>query len=69
MLLMSVLLYSDRKRQRGNFWYERSEFNLAIQSYRRSLEYLDDTDKYVGESSKKEEVRGHRQSNNEQLFL
>lgn len=48
--------YRDHKRQRGNFWYERSEFNLAIQLYRRSLEYLDDTDKYVGESSKKEEV-------------
>lgn len=48
--------FSDHKRQRGNFWYERSEFNLAIQLYRRSLEYLDDTDKYVGESNKKEEV-------------
>lgn len=47
---------SDRKRERGNFWYERHEYNLAIQLYRRSLEYLDDTDKYVGSSTKKEEV-------------
>lgn len=39
----------NRKRERGNFWYERNEFNLAIQLYRRALEYLDDTDKYVGE--------------------
>lgn len=30
---------------------------MAIQLYRRSLEYLDDTDKYVGEASKMEEVR------------
>lgn len=52
----AIFICSDHKRQRGNFWYERSEFNLAIQLYRRSLEYLDDTDKYVGESSKKEEV-------------
>lgn len=50
--------FSDRKRQRGNFWYDRSEYNLAIQLYRRSLEYLDDTDKYVGgENAKIEEVR------------
>lgn len=29
---------------------------MAIQLYRRSLEYLDDTDKYVGDTSKMEEV-------------
>lgn len=40
----------NRKRERGNFWYERNEFNLAIQLYRRALEYLDDTDRYVGEN-------------------
>lgn len=47
---------SDQKRERGNFWYDRGDFNLAIQLYRRSLEYLDDTDKYVGDTSKMEEV-------------
>lgn len=47
---------SDGKRERGNFWYDRGEYNLAIQLYRRSLEYLDDVDKYVGESSKMEKV-------------
>lgn len=30
------------KRERGNFWYARGDFNLAIQLYRRSLEYLND---------------------------
>lgn len=55
-------LCSDRKRERGNFWYLRSEFNLAIQLYRRSLEYLDDTDKYVGDAAKEEvsEWQGNR---------
>lgn len=33
----------NKKRLRGNFWMKRQEHNLAIQSYRRSLEYLDDT--------------------------
>lgn len=47
---------SDHKRERGNFWYDRGEYNMAIQLYRRSLEYLDDTDKYVGDNSKMEEV-------------
>lgn len=47
---------SNHKRERGNFWYDRGEYNLAIQLYRRSLEYLDDTDKYVGDASKMQEV-------------
>lgn len=50
------LLSSNHKRERGNFWYDRGEYNMAIQLYRRSLEYLDDTDKYVGDNSKLEEV-------------
>lgn len=53
-----LAVHSDHKRERGNFWYDRGEYNLAIQLYRRSLEYLDDTDKYVGDSSKLEEVIG-----------
>ncbi|CAO1374474.1 unnamed protein product [Diamesa serratosioi] len=34
----------NKKRERGNFWFERQEFNLGIQCYRRALEYLDDTE-------------------------
>lgn len=56
MISVCFFRISDHKRQRGNFWYDRGEYNLAIQLYRRSLEYLDDTDKYVGDTSKMEEV-------------
>ncbi|XP_069671727.1 peptidyl-prolyl cis-trans isomerase FKBP8 [Periplaneta americana] len=31
-----------RKRERGNWWYTRQEHTLAIQCYRRALDYLDD---------------------------
>jgi hypothetical protein len=30
-----------RKRERGNWWYARQEHTLAIQCYRRALDYLD----------------------------
>lgn len=30
----------NRKRERGNFWYERQEFKFAIKNYLRALEYL-----------------------------
>lgn len=33
-----------RKKERGNWWYSRDEHTLAIHSYRRALDYLDDTD-------------------------
>ncbi|XP_055387039.1 peptidyl-prolyl cis-trans isomerase FKBP8 [Condylostylus longicornis] len=32
----------NQKRERANWWYNRNEFNIAIQIYRRALEYLDD---------------------------
>lgn len=32
------------KRERGNFFFERNEFNTAIQLYRRALEYLDESE-------------------------
>lgn len=34
----------NKKRLRGNFWMKRQEYNLAIQSYRRALEYLDESE-------------------------
>uniref|UniRef100_A0A1L8DTN4 peptidylprolyl isomerase n=1 Tax=Nyssomyia neivai TaxID=330878 RepID=A0A1L8DTN4_9DIPT len=37
-------IIGTRKRERGNFWYNRSEYNIAIQLYRRALEYLDDSE-------------------------
>ncbi|XP_054277838.1 peptidyl-prolyl cis-trans isomerase FKBP8 [Macrosteles quadrilineatus] len=32
----------NRKKERGNYWYTRKDHTLAIQCYRRALEYLDD---------------------------
>lgn len=32
----------NRKKERGNWWYSRQEHTLAIQCYRRALDYLDD---------------------------
>ncbi|XP_076331990.1 peptidyl-prolyl cis-trans isomerase FKBP8-like isoform X2 [Tachypleus tridentatus] len=32
----------DEKRERGNFWYGRSDYSNAIHCYRRSLDFLDD---------------------------
>lgn len=37
-----TIFISIKKRERGNFWYSRNEYTLAIQLYRRSLEYLND---------------------------
>ncbi|CRK98122.1 CLUMA_CG011490, isoform A [Clunio marinus] len=34
----------NKKRERGNFYFERQEYNSAIQLYRRALEYLDESD-------------------------
>lgn len=32
----------NRKRERGNYWFKRNEFNLAIQLYRKAIEYFDE---------------------------
>lgn len=32
----------NKKRERGNFWFERNEYNMAIQCYRKALQYLDE---------------------------
>jgi len=34
----------NRKRQRGNWWYEREESSLAVQCYRRAIEFFDETE-------------------------
>jgi len=33
----------NKKRERGNFWFERNEYNMAIQCYRKALQYLDES--------------------------
>lgn len=32
----------NKKRERGNFWFDRNEYNMAIQCYRKALQYLDE---------------------------
>lgn len=32
----------NRKKERGNYWFKRNEFNLAIQLYRKAIEYFDE---------------------------
>jgi len=34
----------NRKRERGNWWYGRGEVSLAVQCYRRALEFLDEAE-------------------------
>lgn len=34
----------NKKRERGNYFFERTEYNSAIQLYRRALEYLDESE-------------------------
>ena len=50
----------NRKRERGNFWYGRGESSLAIQCYRRALEFLDEAEggiQYPSSSSSGTDVR------------
>ncbi|XP_026463372.1 peptidyl-prolyl cis-trans isomerase FKBP8-like [Ctenocephalides felis] len=42
--ISSRKIIGNKKRERGNWWYSRNEHTLAIHSYRRALEYLDDVE-------------------------
>lgn len=48
--------YGTRKKERANFWYNRNEYNTAIQLYRRALEFLDDRDGDPDASFDKEDL-------------
>ncbi|KAJ8955907.1 hypothetical protein NQ318_005455 [Aromia moschata] len=37
-------IIGNKKRERGNWWYIRGENNIAIQCYRRALDYLDEVE-------------------------
>lgn len=41
----------DDKRERGNFWYSRGDFSTAVHCYRRALDFLDDENQNIQESS------------------
>lgn len=40
---MYLFVNRNKKRKRGNWWYSRDEASLAVQCYRRALDYLDET--------------------------
>ncbi|XP_046663027.1 LOW QUALITY PROTEIN: peptidyl-prolyl cis-trans isomerase FKBP8 [Homalodisca vitripennis] len=44
----------NRKKERGNYWYSRKNHTLAIQCYRRALEFLDDHGVLSSEENKDE---------------
>ncbi|XP_064460900.1 peptidyl-prolyl cis-trans isomerase FKBP8-like [Ornithodoros turicata] len=46
------LRIGDQKRERGNFWYSRSECSNATRCYRRALDFLDDMGLNVSDSPK-----------------
>jgi len=37
----NLFLLSNKKRERGNWWFIRKDLSFAIQCYRRALHYLD----------------------------
>lgn len=39
-----MLFLRNKKRERGNWWYGRGENTLAVQCYRRALDYLDEVE-------------------------
>lgn len=39
-----ISFLSNKKRERGNWWYGRGENTLAVQCYRRALDYLDEVE-------------------------
>ncbi|KAF4528212.1 hypothetical protein B566_EDAN016833 [Ephemera danica] len=41
---MLPMFFRNKKRERGNWWYQREEHSLAIQCYRKALEYLDEAE-------------------------
>ncbi|KMQ91381.1 peptidyl-prolyl cis-trans isomerase fkbp8-like protein [Lasius niger] len=47
---------SNKKRERGNWWFTRMELPFAIQCYRKALEYLSSTKSSTNQSEEEESV-------------
>lgn len=43
-MVCKKLFLRNKKRERGNWWYGRGENTLAVQCYRRALDYLDEVE-------------------------
>ncbi|RZB40286.1 peptidyl-prolyl cis-trans isomerase FKBP8 [Asbolus verrucosus] len=52
LTLLERKLQGNKKRERGNWWYGRGENTLAIQCYRRALDYLDEVEGGITDPSK-----------------
>lgn len=47
----------NKKRERGNWWYQRGEASLAVTCYRRALEFLDEVEGGIQLNDKPAEVK------------
>lgn len=48
------MVIGNRKRERGNFWFNRSEYTMAIQCYSASLDFFDDAEEEYGDEVRPE---------------
>ena len=43
------MLCSNRKRRRGNWWFNRADYAEAVRCYKAAVDFLDDTDEVAYE--------------------
>ncbi|XP_068241907.1 peptidyl-prolyl cis-trans isomerase FKBP8 [Palaemon carinicauda] len=48
------MIIGNRKRERGNWWFNRQEYPLAIQCYSAAIDFLDDAEEEYGDEVKPE---------------
>ncbi|CAL4120323.1 unnamed protein product, partial [Meganyctiphanes norvegica] len=48
------MVIGNRKRERGNFWFNREEYTMAIQCYSACLDFFDDAEEEYGEEVRDE---------------
>lgn len=55
-------IIGNRKRERGNWWFNRQEYSMAIQCYNAAIDFLDDAEEEYGDDVTPEvkEILGER---------
>ncbi|KAK8735326.1 hypothetical protein OTU49_005617 [Cherax quadricarinatus] len=48
------MVIGNRKRERGNWWFNRDEYSMAIQCYSAAVDFLDDAEEEYGENVRPE---------------
>ncbi|XP_071512246.1 peptidyl-prolyl cis-trans isomerase FKBP8 isoform X1 [Panulirus ornatus] len=48
------MVIGNRKRERGNWWFNREEYSMAIQCYSAAVDFLDDAEEEYGENVRPE---------------